>query len=198
MDYGDRNGRCCGHRSGDRDGWVVAVVTRDEATAPRLTLAKDDAWFENRLGWPTLRLAVVNEKERDAAHNVMVSVEKIDEGGVIGRRPLNMSLPWTNVLEAETQPQPMTIPAGARRYITLGDFVENFDPAAIDAPTLLVPSRNRTAGASLQQTPCVFELSLTATNCDATSWAVEVDFAPQDGERKKPETVTLSVTRRSG
>jgi len=159
-----------------------------------MTLEKDEAWFESYSGWPSLRLAVLNAKAREAAHDVLVSVEKIDEGGII-RRPLNMSLPWANLIE--TEPQQMTIPAGARRYVKVGEFVEDHDPAAIDGPTFLVSARQSVmAGARLQHKPCMFDLTLTAANCDATTWTLTVDFSPQDGERKKPQGVTLTVERR--
>lgn len=176
-------------------GWWWSSHVRKQRI-PRLTLQKDDAWFDSSSGWPSLRLAVVNEAGRDAAHDVVVSVEKIDEGGII-RRPLNMNLPWANLYE--TQKEPMIIPAGARRYIAVGAFVENHDPEAIDGPTFLVPSRqNPTAGPRLQHKPCVLELTLAAANCDATAWRLTLDFLPQqDGERKKPQDVTLSVERRS-
>jgi hypothetical protein len=175
-------------------GWWWSSHARRQR-APRLTLEKDEAWFDSHSGWPTLRLAVVNEEEREAAHDVTVSVEKIVEGGII-HRPLNMSLPWANLVDSQLQP--MTIPAGARRYIKVGEFVENSDPSAIDGPTLSVSSRpNVMAGARLQHKPCTFDLTLTATNCDARAWTLTVDFMPQeDGDRKKPQDVTLSVERR--
>lgn len=173
--------------------WWQARSARDRV--PVLSLEKDESsWLSTSMGWSKCRLTVENHPGKAAAHDVLVSVERIREGG--GDRhlfPLNMTLPWSQFF-GEAGLRPMTIPAGARRHVDLGEFVEDHDPKAIDGPSFSVAKRTGAIG-NLQLSPCRFELTVSAENCDASEWHVELRFEHRDDHRKKPENVQLSVQR---
>lgn len=44
-----------------------------------------------------------------------------------------------------------------------------------------------------QVAPCTFELTITAENCDASRWLVELRFDHLPDDRKQPKDVQLNV-----
>jgi hypothetical protein len=91
---------------------------------PRLALQKDNASIDSRSPYQKLRLAVINEPGHEAAHEVSVAIEFIDESG-LHHTPLNHTLPWSGYL-GEAGRRQQTIPAGARRHIDIGGFVDKY------------------------------------------------------------------------
>lgn len=169
----------------------------EKRKAPVLTLERDESWFSNETGWPRIRLAVRNATGQRAATDVQVSVEVVTEGqggGGVMRRPSNMTLPWSNIFDPAIALRPMAIPAGGRRYVDLGSFIDFTRPGETDRPVFEVSAR--TGGVDyLHDPPCRFELTVSAANVDVTPWRAELHFEPSKGEPKKPMNVGVTLGR---
>jgi hypothetical protein len=169
----------------------------EKRKAPGLTLERDASWFASESGWPHLSLAVRNAPGKRAANDVQVSVEVITEGGgAVVLRPSNMTLPWSNLFDREIALRPMTIPAGGRRYVDLGSFVDATRPERLDRPAFRVAARTSGLGDHhLEISPCLFELTISASNCDVSMWRAELRFEQSDADPQKPMKVDLAVGR---
>ncbi len=175
--------------------WWTSHAERRKA--PELTLERDELWFASEIGWPRLRLAVRNAVGKHAATDVQVSVEVITEANSgVFYRPPNMTLPWSNIYDRELVLRPVTVPAGGKRYVDLGSFVDRSHPDAVGRPAFQVAARTGGLGDKcLLDSPCTFELTISASNCDVNTWRAVMRFEPSDGERKKPMNVQLGVER---
>lgn len=172
-------------------GLQIWIAWRERRSVPELSLVKDHLWHFDNLGWPALRLAVRNAAGKHAAHDVQVSLDRVSEAN--GARFFdvpNTQLKWVN---GWTRPA-MTIPAGAVRYVQIGDFIDFVLPEENEHPSFSIASEP-VGVFRLIMSPCVLEVSVTASNCDARRWRVTVTFGTQTGDRKKPLDPTLELVR---
>ncbi|HZV27151.1 MAG TPA: hypothetical protein VFG00_12775 [Acidothermaceae bacterium] len=120
---------------------------------------------------------------------MQVSVDRVAQAnGATAYLLPNTWLRWANLAGQAT----VNIPAGAPRYVEIGSFVDGTAAAEPDVPVLNLAT-GASGGLPVKKSPCIVDLTVTATNCDARRWRITITFLPSEVDSKKPQDVTLEV-----